>query len=191
MCNENNTKKGFTLIELLIVIAIIGVLAATVVISVGDRAGLARETTVKLGVSGIRSLASAEVASPTEGVPLSADLLCDNIYPKVSGEKTGWHWDSDDSCTDRKALTKSDGKDGIDGEICCSAVGKEWVVWGALEKGVDGHGSGGTGDAADIYCADSAGFLGTVKVKTTDASGPTTTSVEDGAAAASPVSCRN
>ena len=48
MCNENNTNKGFTLIELLIVIAIIGVLAATVVISLGNQTGNAKDAAVKV-----------------------------------------------------------------------------------------------------------------------------------------------
>ena len=55
-------NKGFTLIELLIVIAIIGVLAATVVVSLGSKTDDAREKTLRIGVSSIRTLASSEVA---------------------------------------------------------------------------------------------------------------------------------
>ena len=73
-------------------------------------------------------------------------------------------------CT-RNILTDTAGNTsaGNDGDLCCAASGSNWVIWGAL-SGADGHNSstpgaaGGTGTntGKDVYCADSAGFLGEV-----------------------------
>ena len=163
------TTTGFTLIELLIVIAIIGVLAATVVVSLGDQTGTAKKETTKIGVSSVRSLATAEAASPKDGMDLTGIDLCTNIHKHVSAkDKVDWDWKGSvnqtaATCT-RYALTGSAGFGGEEGEICCHSVDEEWIVWGAL---IDSDGYGTDDDDTtgnDVYCADSGGFLGEVNV---------------------------
>ena len=164
MFNVKSGSKGFTLIELLIVIAIIGVLAATVVVSLGSQTQKAGSGSAKLGVSSLRTLALVEVT--TEGLSLSGQKLCDNIYEDVSGEKASWEWTKTRHC-ERDDLIAGTGLAAANargsssaakaGEICCHAKDKKWVIWGAL-PGADGRASGKTKN--DIYCADSKGFLG-------------------------------
>ena len=174
MYNKENTKKGFTLIELLIVIAIIGVLAATVVISLGNQTGKAKDGSVKSGVSSLR--ASAITAANVDGK--AGQEICDQVYDKISADKSAWTWDKTPSTgmCDRNDLTGQNGNTtaGDKGALCCDAVGSDWVVWGALST-ADGHGGNLTGSQApsgtpstkpnDVYCADSAGFLGEVDLR--------------------------
>ena len=172
MFSVKGGDKGFTLIELLVVIAIIGILAATVVLSLGSGTGDAGKSRTKLGVSSLRTLAYAEVTK--EGSSLSGQTLCDTIYGKVSGEKTGWQWSGTRQCnegaliaasgfTKKSTTNRQSTVDATTGEICCHAKAKDWVVWGALPD-TDGNGSGKT--TKDIYCADSNGFLGELDLST-------------------------
>ena len=73
MENKNIVKKAFTLIELLIVIAIIGILASAVVLSIGDSTGAARDAKNTQVLSGIRTVAQLHFATTT-----SYDDLCIN-----------------------------------------------------------------------------------------------------------------
>ena len=159
---KNINKKGFTLIELLIVIAIIGVLAATVVVSLGSQTDKARQGSVKIGVSSIRNLATvAVVEGGVGGTALgngASNEVCDLIHKQVSGEKDQWTWNGTAEC-------KTDDLDAT-GEICCSSTAppnNKWVLWG-------------TGESGKVYCADSSGFAGSVS--TTDQTSNTATSVE-------------
>jgi prepilin-type N-terminal cleavage/methylation domain-containing protein len=52
-----NKEKGFTLIEMLVVIAVIGILAATVLTSLGPARDKARDTRIKSGLTQIRNVA--------------------------------------------------------------------------------------------------------------------------------------
>ena len=175
-------NRGFTLIELLIVIAIIGVLAATVVVSLGSKTDDAKGNTVKIGISSIRTLASTEVAS---GIP-GGENVCNRIYSKISADKEKWPWKgtalaaivddantdadetataTDGACNPREGGRESiyDGAGGLvggrlPGDMCCASdASHNWVVWGLL-PGADGGASGKTGK--DVYCADSKQFLG-------------------------------
>ena len=167
MCNENNkNKKGFTLIELLIVIAIIGVLAATVVISLGNQTGKARDAAIKSGISSLRSgaIAAAQIDGKT------GSEICNAVLEDFSVEGKGdWSWKpitganastTATACT-RTTLTDTDGPDGNPGELCCLAKGSEWAVWGSLSD-ADGTGTAGN----DIYCADHDGFVGSADLST-------------------------
>ncbi len=160
-----NSSKGFTLIELLIVIAIIGVLATTVIVSIGTQTGNAGKSSAKLGVSSIRTLAFAETAINTN---LTGDTLCDNIYEKISGQKDSWDkWDGSAVCAKGDLIGTSGLKSGVSaGEICCYANRGKWVVWGALP---DADGTGGSGN--DIYCTDYNGFLGSLNGSPASTSG--------------------
>ena len=146
-------KKGFTLIELLIVIAIIGVLAATVVVSLGSQTDKAQQGSVKIGVSSIRNLATIAVVEGkgADGTKLTgSNKVCKAIFPQVSGEKGDWTWGKDDPSDECKSNVTLGA-----GEICCSSVAatggnpEKWVLWGAAETG-------------NVYCADSTGFAGSV-----------------------------
>ncbi len=139
-------SEGFTLIELLIVIAIIGVLAATVVVSLGSQTEKAQISSVKSGVSSLRTIATVTVIGGGYG----ANGVCDEIYPKVSGEKTKWTWGNEG--TDANQICKADSVAGVAGEICCSSKNEKWVLWAKLS----GNGAG----TGEVYCADSGGFLG-------------------------------
>ena len=179
---HKNINKGFTLIELLIVIAIIGVLAATVVVSLGSKTDDAKEKTLKIGVSSIRTLASSEVAT---GVPAGKNV-CNIIYSKISADKENWPWKgaqaayTDDKGTPDNAAddVEVDAVDGIpcsprvnekgifangatlqadrlDGDICCATnATHDWMIWGKLPTDTEGY---------DVYCADSKQFLGELK----------------------------
>ncbi len=160
--------KGFTLIELLIVIAIIGVLAATVLVSLGSQTNSASSGSVKLGVSSLRTLALVEVT--IESSKLTGQKLCNNIYEDVSGEKGAWEWTEIRQCEDgdliasggftsSSASGRASGENAKAGEICCHAKDKKWVVWGALPD-ADGRNTSPAKTGKDVYCADSNGFLG-------------------------------
>lgn len=167
MSYVKSEDKGFTLIELLIVIAIIGVLAATVVVSLGSQTNSATAGSVKLGVSSLRTLALVEVT--TEGSSLTGKKLCNNIYGDVSGEKGAWEWTKTRQCGEgdlianngfTEAAARGSSADAKAGEICCHAEDKKWVIWGAL-PGADGKSTTSPAKTGnDVYCADSNGFLG-------------------------------
>ena len=140
---KHNKAKGFTLIELLIVIAIIGVLAATVIVSLGSQTDKAQIGSLKSGVSSMRTIATVTTIQGGYG----ANGICDDIYPQVSGEKSGWTWSNSPY-----RICKADDAS-TNGEICCSSKNEKWVLWAKL----NGNGA----HSGEVYCADSSGYLGT------------------------------
>ena len=166
--------KGFTLIELLIVIAIIGVLAGTVIVSLGSQTNKASEGVVKQGVSTLRTAATVEALNFKKGDP--AAKVCDELYDKVSGEKDGWHWDGSRHCrggalistsgfTAAGATPRAAGIAAAKaGEICCHSQNEKWVLWGALPDADGRRKNNATANNEDIYCADHKGFLGELEV---------------------------
>ena len=166
------------MIELLIVIAIIGVLAATVVVSLGSQTESAQDGSVKIGVSSVRNLATvAAVEGKVDGKDIdTTNTLCDLVWKKVSGEKDGWIWNGKNECNANSA-TKS-------GHICCSSPSKEkWVIWAKINETV----KNGNVDESQVYCADSSGFAGKVNVHS---EADSKTSVEEGKAGAIPKTCK-
>lgn len=124
--------KGFTLIELLIVIAIIGILAGTVVVSLSGETDQARDATTKLAVSSLRSPAISEQFRSNSG-----NTLCNKLRGKIKGGTNS----IDDSWTE-EAGTNSDclasdlggSVQGDVGKICCASNASRWVVWGRLSE---------------------------------------------------------
>ena len=135
---------GFTLIELLIVIAIIGILAGTVVVSLTGETDDANDASVKLGVSSLRTPATSEGLRATAP---TGNTVCNKVFTKVKG-----------GTEDLKSWTSSAGCGAADAdeenEICCASSGREWVIWGKL---IDDT----------FFCVDDDTFSGTTTTVTT------------------------
>ena len=175
MSKDINTNRGFTLIELLIVIAIIGVLAATVVVSLGDQTAAAKRGSAKASVASVASLARIEVDTKDKDFDNASNALCDALLPNVTGEKkASWEWQPGTQCEANDA-------DGVpQGEICCSSDNNVWVVWSNI--------SGDGADDGEVYCADSTTFRGEININSTESG--SVTSVKDGDATVSPKTCQ-
>ena len=137
--NKIVIKEGFTLIELRIVVAIIGILAGTVVVSLSGETDSAQDASTRLGVSALRPPAISEQFKTTHtGVG-----LCDAVFLKVrNASNISEKWSSGNTCD----LTAE--VNGLStGEICCHSNANEWIIFGKL-----------SGDG-NLYCIDHAGAI--------------------------------
>lgn len=148
--------KGFTLIELLIVIAIIGILAGTVVVSLSGETDAAQDSSTELAVTSLRPAALRSELKKRVPV-ISGITVCNEIHAKVKGGKD--HLDTWDPSQTKKICKRKEAD--VLGEICCNASGVKWAVWGKLSDEASPY---------DIYCTDHTGFTGSVDL---DASGGT------------------
>jgi len=143
-----NLKKGFTLIELLLVIAIIGILAAIVIGSLGSAKNRAQDSKVKSNLSSLRN--QAELYYTLNG-NYGADFAAATC--PTSGT-TFFYADA----TARNIIGESDFAGNVtcaadDGSAGIGSTADSWAVSALLSSGnwcVDGTGFSGSGTAAIV-----------------------------------------
>ena len=92
----NKKKKGFTLIELLIVIAIIGILASVVLVSINSARGKARKASAISSLSSIMgelTVCDNDEGEATASAPTSSTVVCctdDSCDTAADGHSFTW-----------------------------------------------------------------------------------------------------
>lgn len=141
-----NLKKGFTLIELLVVVAIIGILASVVLVSLGGARGKGNDAKVQAQLSAMRSQAELYSGAAFTAVS-SAQCPIESSTNLFGGANDGLG-----------VLLKEVKDLSVAANTRCAADGKvpsnggKWAV--AAQSAVD---------TAVVWCVDSTGFFGTTQ----------------------------
>lgn len=126
-------KKAFTLIELLVAIAIVGILAAVVLVSMSSYAKKARSAKALAQLSSmIPSMYScwgnATIADAVN-TPLSGGDICKisssyGKWPQIAGDLSSYKYDgsSIDNTNKKFAILFTSGSSDDDKEICCNSA---------------------------------------------------------------------
>ena len=158
-------KKGFTLIELLIVIAIIGILAAIVVVTLGGETNAAADARNKANVAQLSSLSFAKLFQDNKLNYLNVCAAGSNRVPEIGTILNAIGATVNQSGTvppglENKLLILANTNDSAGtfaniGTGCLSSK-KNWVVWFDLKEKT----------GREVWCVDSGGFRGEITLQT-------------------------
>ena len=154
-------NKGFTLIELLIVIAIIGILAGIVIVSLSGSTDDANDTAVRANLRSVATLYAEVFADNIKGISTSLSL-CDNSKVKSAMDKIFEISTPTGTTRDVAGVYARPGTAGSTGIYsaakagCVSNDNGAWVVWSDLSS-TDGN----------AWCIDSDGHNGERVIGTT------------------------
>jgi prepilin-type N-terminal cleavage/methylation domain-containing protein len=148
---KNKNKSGFTIIEILIVVAIIGILASVVMVSLHQARQKAADLSVFYSVRSAAGPAFACLDTGLSGVMLSApsDIVHNSICIYSSGDVNGY--------SDWPDVTKNAWKMNIaatygdDGFYWCRVGYNSNIPPGALDVGSYGSGFGGSTSPSFCY----------------------------------------
>ncbi len=169
-----NMKKGFTLIELLIVVAIIGILASIVVVSLTGQGSKASDAALKSNLRSVATAVSNEAANNLSSFQQSTvctlesvKSIMDTIFETVKGQASNTVTTGSGTtqvnmyiapfvdATDAAAAV-AQGTAPVTGNTIrygCASNKGGWAVWGQLSE-----------DSAKYFCLDSYGSVGTSKL---------------------------